>query len=120
MFCEGVVIEEFDTTFVNKFYHSQYDDKSNVNTTAIAAAASLLARTLVMLASDSVSTVDSPAFKSTQVTPYGLFVSGLLLCVFYTGISTAFNQFLLDCFLCDHNSYRLVLLSLLCIALVNR
>lgn len=69
LFCAGVVIEEFDTTFVNKFYHSQYDDKSNVNTTAIAAAASLLARTLVMLASENTSTVDSPALKSIQVTP---------------------------------------------------
>jgi len=74
VFCVGVVIEEFDTSFVNKFYHSQYDNKRNVNTTAIAAAASLLARTLVMLASEKTSTVDASALKSIQVRPYCLFV----------------------------------------------
>ena len=70
--CVGVVIEEFDTTFVNKYYNSQYDDKNNVNTTAIVAAASLVARALTMLASDNVLTVDSPTLKSIQVFPYYL------------------------------------------------
>lgn len=59
----GVVLEEFDTAFSNKFYHSQYDDKINVNTTSIAAAASILASTLVMLASGN---TDSPILKSIQ------------------------------------------------------
>lgn len=92
--CLGVVLEEFDTAFSNKFYHSQYDDKSNVNTTAIAAAASILARTLVMLASEN---TDSPILKSIQVTP--LFSQLPLL-----------NRFVLDnldFFLSDFARYRI-------------
>ncbi|KAL2499032.1 Nicastrin [Abeliophyllum distichum] len=48
----GVVLEDFDTSFTNKFYHSHLDDLSNVNSSAIVAAASLVARTLYLLASD--------------------------------------------------------------------
>ncbi|KDP25818.1 hypothetical protein JCGZ_22540 [Jatropha curcas] len=47
----GIVLEDFDTAFANKFYHSHLDDMSNVNSSAIVAAASLIARTLYILAS---------------------------------------------------------------------
>nr|XP_043621404.1 nicastrin isoform X2 [Erigeron canadensis] len=48
----GFVLEDFDTVFANKFYHSHLDDLSNINSSAIVAAASLVARTLYILASD--------------------------------------------------------------------
>ncbi|CAK9164072.1 unnamed protein product [Ilex paraguariensis] len=48
----GIVLEDFDTAFINKFYHSHLDDLSNINSSAIVAAASLVARTLYILASD--------------------------------------------------------------------
>lgn len=48
----GVVLEDFDTVYTNKFYHSHLDDLSNINSSAIVAAASLVARTLYILASD--------------------------------------------------------------------
>ncbi|KAF6144682.1 hypothetical protein GIB67_006174 [Kingdonia uniflora] len=47
----GIVLEDFDTAFLNKFYHSHLDDLSNVNSSSIVAAASLVARTLYILAS---------------------------------------------------------------------
>ncbi|XP_038721111.1 nicastrin isoform X1 [Tripterygium wilfordii] len=49
----GVVLEDFDSAFANKFYHSHLDDVSNINSSAIAAAGSLIARTLYILASNS-------------------------------------------------------------------
>ncbi|XP_042484408.1 nicastrin [Macadamia integrifolia] len=48
----GIVLEDFDTAFINKFYHSHLDDLSNINSSAILAAASVVARTLYILASD--------------------------------------------------------------------
>ncbi|XP_044468163.1 nicastrin isoform X3 [Mangifera indica] len=48
----GVVLEDFDRVFANKFYHSHLDDLSNVNSSAIVAAASLVARSLFILASE--------------------------------------------------------------------
>ncbi|KAH7533252.1 hypothetical protein FEM48_Zijuj04G0110900 [Ziziphus jujuba var. spinosa] len=48
----GIVLEDFDTVFSNKFYHSHLDELSNVNSSSIVAAASLIARTLYTLASD--------------------------------------------------------------------
>jgi nicastrin len=48
----GVVLEDFNSVFSNKFYHSHLDDMSNINSSAIVAAASLVARTLYILASD--------------------------------------------------------------------
>ncbi|KAK9106575.1 hypothetical protein Syun_022586 [Stephania yunnanensis] len=48
----GVVLEDFDTVFTNKFYHSDLDDFSNINSSVIAAAASLVSRALYILASD--------------------------------------------------------------------
>ncbi|XP_013686652.1 nicastrin [Brassica napus] len=48
----AVVLEDFDTKFVNKFYHSHLDDLSNINSSSVVAAASVLARTLYILASD--------------------------------------------------------------------
>lgn len=91
----GVVLEDFDTVFANKFYHSHLDDiceliyvlgirspffspfyglphsscitrllicamkAANINPSAIAAAASLVARTLYILASDKEDVQDS-------------------------------------------------------------
>ncbi|PKU68574.1 Nicastrin [Dendrobium catenatum] len=49
----GVVLEDFDTFFINKFYHSHLDDPSNINSSSIAAAAIMVARALYILASDS-------------------------------------------------------------------
>ncbi|XP_052193080.1 nicastrin isoform X2 [Diospyros lotus] len=46
----GVVLEDFDTVFTNQFYHSHLD--ANINSSAIVAAASLVARTLYILASE--------------------------------------------------------------------
>ncbi|XP_059449287.1 nicastrin isoform X1 [Corylus avellana] len=47
----GVVLEDFDSIFSNKFYHSHLDDISNINSSAVVAAASIVARTLYILAS---------------------------------------------------------------------
>ncbi|KAJ8430490.1 hypothetical protein Cgig2_004683 [Carnegiea gigantea] len=48
----GTVLEDFDSTFSNEFYHSHPDDISNIDSTSIVAAASLVARSLYILASD--------------------------------------------------------------------
>ncbi|GMH30231.1 hypothetical protein Nepgr_032074 [Nepenthes gracilis] len=48
----GVVLEDFDAVFANEFYHSHLDDISNINSTSIVAAASLVARSLYILAND--------------------------------------------------------------------
>ncbi|XP_071696314.1 nicastrin isoform X2 [Rutidosis leptorrhynchoides] len=48
----GFVLEDFDSVFTNKFYHSHLDDLSNINSSAIVAAASLVARTLYIIASN--------------------------------------------------------------------
>lgn len=48
----GIVLEEFDTVFNNKLYHSHLDDLTNINSSAIVAAASIVARSLYILASD--------------------------------------------------------------------
>lgn len=55
----GVVLEDFDSVFVNKFYHSHLDDLSNVNSSSVVAAASLIARTLYILASETKDVQDS-------------------------------------------------------------
>ncbi|KAE8021938.1 hypothetical protein FH972_007785 [Carpinus fangiana] len=47
----GVVLEDFDSIFSNKFYHSHLDDILNINSSAVVAAASIVARTLYILAS---------------------------------------------------------------------
>lgn len=48
----GFVLEDFDTAFTNQFYHSHLDVLSNINSSSIVASASLIARTLYILASD--------------------------------------------------------------------
>jgi len=48
----GVVFEDFDSAFTNQFFHSHLDDLANINSTSIVAAASLVARTLYILASN--------------------------------------------------------------------
>ncbi|CAO2816400.1 unnamed protein product [Amaranthus hypochondriacus] len=55
----GVVLEDFDTKFTNEFYHSHLDDISNINSTSIVAAASLIARSLYILATDMKNSVSS-------------------------------------------------------------
>ncbi|GAA0157114.1 hypothetical protein LIER_14450 [Lithospermum erythrorhizon] len=47
----GVLLADFDTSFTNSFYHSHLDDLSNINSSAIVVAASLVARTLYILSS---------------------------------------------------------------------
>ncbi|KAG6497136.1 hypothetical protein ZIOFF_045024 [Zingiber officinale] len=47
----GIVLEDFGSSFSNKFYHSHLDNPSNINATSIAAAAALVARSLYILAS---------------------------------------------------------------------
>ncbi|GJW14258.1 nicastrin [Tanacetum coccineum] len=77
----GVVLEDFDTSFTNKFYHSHLDDLyisnaslfgvANINSSAIVAAASLVARTLYILASNnkdlSNSSIDSIKVNTSLV-----------------------------------------------------
>ncbi|XP_058187647.1 nicastrin isoform X4 [Rhododendron vialii] len=48
----GVVLEDFDSAFTNQFFHSHLDDLSNINSSSIVAAASIVARTLYILASN--------------------------------------------------------------------
>ncbi|KAJ1280941.1 hypothetical protein BS78_04G270600 [Paspalum vaginatum] len=48
----GVVLEDFDSHFSNRFYHSYLDNPANINSSSIAAAAALVARALYILASD--------------------------------------------------------------------
>lgn len=55
----GVVLEDFDSVFVNKFYHSHLDDLSNLNSSAVVAAASLIARSLYILGSETNDIQDS-------------------------------------------------------------
>lgn len=47
----GIVFDDFNTVFANKFYHSHLDDLSNVNSSSIEAASTIIARTLYILAS---------------------------------------------------------------------
>uniref|UniRef100_A0A1J3CN74 Nicastrin n=1 Tax=Noccaea caerulescens TaxID=107243 RepID=A0A1J3CN74_NOCCA len=74
----AVVLEDFDTKFVNKFYHSHLDDLSNINSSSVVAAASVVARTLYILASDSKETSNS-ALGSIHVN--ASFVEELLACL---------------------------------------
>ncbi|XP_050270062.1 nicastrin [Quercus robur] len=62
----GVVLEDFNSVFSNKFYHSHLDDTSNINSSAVVAAASLVARTLYILASDN-NTLSSSALTAINV-----------------------------------------------------
>ncbi|XP_068663226.1 nicastrin isoform X2 [Aristolochia californica] len=48
----GIVLEDFDSTFTNKFYHSHLDSLSNINSSLIVRAASVVARALYILAND--------------------------------------------------------------------
>lgn len=62
----GVVLEDFDTSFSNNFYHSYLDDSSNINSSSIAAAAVLVARTIYVLANDH-SSLDLFALNSIKI-----------------------------------------------------
>ncbi|VVB05490.1 unnamed protein product [Arabis nemorensis] len=74
----AVVLEDFDSKFVNKCYHSHLDDLSNINSSSVVAAASIVARTLYILASDSKDT-SSSALGSIHVN--ASFVEELLTCL---------------------------------------
>ncbi|XP_006403782.2 nicastrin isoform X2 [Eutrema salsugineum] len=74
----AVVLEDFDAKFVNKFYHSHLDDLSNINSSSVVAAASVVARTLYILANDSKDTSNS-ALGSIHVN--ASFVEELLACL---------------------------------------
>ncbi|XP_047313488.1 nicastrin [Impatiens glandulifera] len=67
----GIILEDFDSSFTNKYYHSHLDDHSNVDSSAIVAAASLVARTLYILASGettpSLSTIKGISVNSSLV-----------------------------------------------------
>lgn len=52
-FISGIVLEDFDTSFINNFYHSHLDNPSNINSSSIAAASIMVARALYILATDS-------------------------------------------------------------------
>ncbi|CAN0913855.1 At3g52640/At3g52650 [Linum grandiflorum] len=62
----GFVLEDFDAAFSNNFYRSHLDDNSNINSSSIVAAASLLARTLFILANDK-KNVSSSVLNSINV-----------------------------------------------------
>ncbi|CAN8279000.1 unnamed protein product [Cochlearia groenlandica] len=74
----GIVLEDFDTKFVNKFYHSHLDDLSNINSSSVVAAASVVARTLYILASG-IKDTSNPALGSINVN--ASFVEELLACL---------------------------------------
>ncbi|XP_010426885.1 PREDICTED: nicastrin [Camelina sativa] len=74
----AVVLEDFDTKFVNKFYHSHLDDLSNINSSSVVAAASVVARTLYVLASEDKDASNS-ALGSIHVN--ASFVEELLTCL---------------------------------------
>ncbi|KAG7565434.1 Nicastrin [Arabidopsis suecica] len=82
----AVVLEDFDTKFVNKFYHSHLDDLSNINSSSVVAAASVVARTLYILASDNKDASNS-ALGSIHVN--ASFIEELLNCLLAceTGLS---------------------------------
>ncbi|THU47345.1 hypothetical protein C4D60_Mb09t14510 [Musa balbisiana] len=63
---DGIVLEDFDSSFTNKFYHSHLDSPSNINSSSIAAAAALVARTLYILASGDL-TVNLMTLNSIKV-----------------------------------------------------
>jgi len=53
---KGVVISDHYSSYTNKFYHSIFDDYKNVNATLVCSAATLLSRSLYILANDNYST----------------------------------------------------------------
>ncbi|XP_040950584.1 nicastrin isoform X3 [Gossypium hirsutum] len=106
----GIVLEDFDTVFANKFYHSHLDDSgefisflfvflcssffimllklantlgiiyvaANINSSAIVAAASLVARTLYVLASDK---KDSTSSALSSINVNASLVEELISCL---------------------------------------
>ncbi|CAM6086764.1 unnamed protein product [Calypogeia fissa] len=45
----GIVLEDFDQSFENRFYHSHLDSTDNINTTSVASTAALIARSVYLL-----------------------------------------------------------------------
>ncbi|KAF7080292.1 hypothetical protein CFC21_084395, partial [Triticum aestivum] len=62
----GVVLEDFDSQFSNRFYHSHLDSPANINSSSIAAAAALVARSLYILATADM-TVDLMTLNTIKV-----------------------------------------------------
>lgn len=62
----GVVLEDFDNEFTNKFFDSHFDGPENIKSSSVAAAASLIARTLYILAKDDLET-DFSVLNSIKV-----------------------------------------------------
>uniref|UniRef100_M8AVU5 Nicastrin n=1 Tax=Aegilops tauschii TaxID=37682 RepID=M8AVU5_AEGTA len=62
----GVVLEDFDSQFSNRFYHSHLDSPANINSSSIAAAAALVARSLYILATGDM-TVDLMTLNTIKV-----------------------------------------------------
>ncbi|XP_011085876.1 nicastrin [Sesamum indicum] len=63
----GFVLEDFDSTFSNKFYHSHLDELSNISPSSIVAAASLVARTLYILAGGKDSAINTIKVNASLV-----------------------------------------------------
>ncbi|KAL0423243.1 UNVERIFIED_CONTAM: Nicastrin [Sesamum radiatum] len=63
----GLILEDFDSTFSNKFYHSHLDELSNISPSSIVAAASLVARTLFILAGGKDSTINTIKVNASLV-----------------------------------------------------
>ncbi len=61
----GAVLSGYDTAFASRYFHSQFDDASNVDTASIAAAATTLARGLYALATNAT----TPAVAAALVPP---------------------------------------------------
>lgn len=62
----AVLIADHDDTYTNQYYHSMYDDRTNVNDEQVTLVATLLARTLYTLASQEPSDTPSKDPNSTQ------------------------------------------------------
>ncbi|CAI0627054.1 unnamed protein product [Linum tenue] len=74
----GFVLEDFDAAFSNKFYHSHLDDPSNINSSSIVAAASLVARTLYILVNEN-KNIRSSVLDSISIN--GSLVDEMLSCL---------------------------------------
>ncbi|CAI9110265.1 OLC1v1010259C1 [Oldenlandia corymbosa var. corymbosa] len=61
----GIVVEDFDSAFANKFYHSHLDNISNINRSAVVAAASLVARSLYIFAREKEEINDTGLYSIT-------------------------------------------------------
>ncbi|VFQ99696.1 unnamed protein product [Cuscuta campestris] len=73
----GIVLEDFDDAYKNNFYHSHLDDLTSINSSAIVTAASIVARSLYILASDQ---NEVNALLLNTINPNSSLVEELLSC----------------------------------------